>query len=593
MFFGTVRGSYDSNAQLRFRRQPRGSRGGARGKRGAVRSQSVLIVDADGARADRSAGAQALHVLRQPALRGRPRALPAAHGLLRHARRSRGVAERGARDLSGCLGRRGSGAQAARARRRGRRRAGAARRRPAGAGACVPPARPASPAAAPPPRAVLPLACAGRARRSAARAGRATRPRCRAGSAGPRVARKPRQRCRLPRRPWRYPAQRTAAATPPRRAWPPAPAQLRAARRHACCPATPLRGRPPQARRRARRLRRSWRRPPGQSPAGGRGPAKPVFEDSNVREVLKALGDASATGETRQMQVAAAAARGHRRARRSQRHAGAETARDAPRRGQRARCRPRRADGGAIPLLKPDDTGTRRALKEAVASNAPVCLRGAAAVVGAAGRARQGAAARDLQRLHAVHRRGQPRRPQVVRAAARILQRRDLGQAGGALRALGVRLGGGRAGESAGEGARHRSGDGGDARSAGSRAHRRHGRIQADRRGAPRRRCRLVPAPPKAARRKPARLQRAPLRAAAAAAKGRARGSGKVGARDRRGPHTLEETLEILGAGQLSIDNGNGETLNDSGVRHLHVEVQKNSPFSKLLERLSERLKRP
>jgi hypothetical protein len=28
-------------------------------------------------------------------------------------------------------------------------------------------------------------------------------------------------------------------------------------------------------------------------------------------------------------------------------------------------------------------------------------------------------------------------------------------------------------------------------------------------------------------------------------------------------------------------------------VRHLHVEVQKNSPFSKLLERLSERLKRP
>ena len=31
--------------------------------------------------------------------------------------------------------------------------------------------------------------------------------------------------------------------------------------------------------------------------------AKPVFEDSNVREVLKALGDASATGETRQMQA--------------------------------------------------------------------------------------------------------------------------------------------------------------------------------------------------------------------------------------------------------------------------------------------------
>jgi hypothetical protein len=69
-------------------------------------------------------------------------------------------------------------------------------------------------------------------------------------------------------------------------------------------------------------------------------------------------------------------------------------------------------------------------------------------------------------------------------------------------------------------------------------------------------------------------------------------GRGKVGARDNRGPQSLEETLEILGASQLSIDNGTGETLNESGVRHLRVEVQKNSPFSRLLERLSERLKK-
>jgi len=62
--------------------------------------------------------------------------------------------------------------------------------------------------------------------------------------------------------------------------------------------------------------------------------------------------------------------------------------------------------------------------------------------------------------------------------------------------------------------------------------------------------------------------------------------------RDTRGPQTLEETLEILGASQLTIDTGRGETINDSGVRHLQVEVQKNSPFSKLLERLSERLKK-
>ena len=66
----------------------------------------------------------------------------------------------------------------------------------------------------------------------------------------------------------------------------------------------------------------------------------------------------------------------------------------------------------------------------------------------------------------------------------------------------------------------------------------------------------------------------------------------RVPARETRGPQTLEETLEILGASQLTIDTGRGENNNDSGVRHLRVEVQKNSPFSKLLERLSERLKK-
>jgi hypothetical protein len=70
------------------------------------------------------------------------------------------------------------------------------------------------------------------------------------------------------------------------------------------------------------------------------------------------------------------------------------------------------------------------------------------------------------------------------------------------------------------------------------------------------------------------------------------RGRAKVGARERKGAPTLEETLEILGAGELQMDNGTGETLNESGVRHLRVEVQKNSPFSKLLERLSERMKK-
>ncbi|MDE2138212.1 MAG: hypothetical protein KGJ68_12315, partial [Gammaproteobacteria bacterium] len=81
--------------------------------------------------------------------------------------------------------------------------------------------------------------------------------------------------------------------------------------------------------------------------------------------------------------------------------------------------------------------------------------------------------------------------------------------------------------------------------------------------------------------------------AGAAAARNRTRTPGRVGARERRGGPTLEETLEILGATELTIEADRGEIVNDTGVRHLQVEVQKNSPFSRLLERLSERAKKP
>jgi hypothetical protein len=67
---------------------------------------------------------------------------------------------------------------------------------------------------------------------------------------------------------------------------------------------------------------------------------------------------------------------------------------------------------------------------------------------------------------------------------------------------------------------------------------------------------------------------------------------GRVRAKEHRSPKTLEETLEILGASDLEIDNGRGEMLNDTGVRHLRVEVQKNTPFSKLLDRISERVRK-
>jgi len=61
----------------------------------------------------------------------------------------------------------------------------------------------------------------------------------------------------------------------------------------------------------------------------------------------------------------------------------------------------------------------------------------------------------------------------------------------------------------------------------------------------------------------------------------------------RKGPHSLEETLEILGAGSLEIDNGRGELINESGVRHLKVEVvRKNSPFQRLVARLTERVRK-
>ena len=55
---------------------------------------------------------------------------------------------------------------------------------------------------------------------------------------------------------------------------------------------------------------------------------------------------------------------------------------------------------------------------------------------------------------------------------------------------------------------------------------------------------------------------------------------------------TLEETLEILGAGELKMDDGGAASINDSGVRHLRLEPAKEKPsrLSRLFERLSERL---
>jgi hypothetical protein len=99
-----------------------------------------------------------------------------------------------------------------------------------------------------------------------------------------------------------------------------------------------------------------------------------------------------------------------------------------------------------------------------------------------------------------------------------------------------------------------------------------------------------APAAPKAAAAPAPKAAVKPAPPAANATVKRGKSSNKVRSRDRKSPQSLEETLEILGADQLEIDNGRGELLNDTGVRHLKVSVQKNSPFTRLLDRLSERV---
>ncbi|MGD9597157.1 MAG: hypothetical protein AB7G76_09560 [Steroidobacteraceae bacterium] len=82
---------------------------------------------------------------------------------------------------------------------------------------------------------------------------------------------------------------------------------------------------------------------------------------------------------------------------------------------------------------------------------------------------------------------------------------------------------------------------------------------------------------------------------AAAAQAGKRPAAGARVAAPRKKARTLEEsleqTLEILGASDLEIDKGRGELLNDTGVRHLSVKIDKRtSTFSKLLDRLSDRV---
>jgi hypothetical protein len=64
-----------------------------------------------------------------------------------------------------------------------------------------------------------------------------------------------------------------------------------------------------------------------------------------------------------------------------------------------------------------------------------------------------------------------------------------------------------------------------------------------------------------------------------------------VQGRTRVKPKTLEQTLEILGANLLEVEDERAASINDSGVRHVRLEVAKDKPskLSRLLDRLSER----
>jgi hypothetical protein len=354
-----------------------------------------------------------------------------------------------------------------------------------------------------------------------------------------------------------------------------------------------------------------------------------VFAGSNVREVLQALGDASATGQTRLMRapppppapkVAAAPAANDISDTQVLRLL--ETRRDVSADTAGAESAPAQDPAhGAIPLLKPDDTGTREALKSAVTSNAPVLFA--------------------VQLQWSVQQVELDKVPPLAIFSAYTLYTVEGSRDG--RKWFGLRLGFFSDAISAKQVAHYVRSEFTAVAVVPVSSQEKARATDQDRQAATVGAPASVPAGPvdefkliddEPAREEMAKLATrsaaAPQPAAKPAAEGGARkipgrpipkvavgralvqaqaaapvpapaaakqrppqrGAGKVGARDKRGPQSLEETLEILGASQLSIDNGKGETLNESGVRHLRVEVQKNSPFSKLLERLSERMKK-
>ncbi|HPF26175.1 MAG TPA: hypothetical protein P5528_08175 [Steroidobacteraceae bacterium] len=95
-------------------------------------------------------------------------------------------------------------------------------------------------------------------------------------------------------------------------------------------------------------------------------------------------------------------------------------------------------------------------------------------------------------------------------------------------------------------------------------------------------------------------VNKASVKAAVEAARPSGRKSERKGgrlarqsAKSKSSASRLDETLEILGADQLDFDKGRGELISDSGVRHLRMHVdQRGSKFTSLLDRIAQKLGR-
>ncbi|MGH8319146.1 MAG: hypothetical protein ACREUL_14415 [Steroidobacteraceae bacterium] len=330
-------------------------------------------------------------------------------------------------------------------------------------------------------------------------------------------------------------------------------------------------------------------RPAPQAPRIQQPAKKPIFAHSNVKEVLAALDTRDgATGETRRMPTPAVA---------HEARADDSTLTDT----QVLRfLETRREESGAggvdpaaesgISLLKPDDTGTRRALKEAVTRDEPVSFA--------------------VQLQWSVQPVELDTVPPLAIFSAYTLYSVEGSREG--RKWYGLRLGFFNDAISAKQVAYYVRSEFASVAVVPVSARERERATEDNQRsagvGSPRKRSESVDnefklidsdttaaeapraAPAAAASRAPAASQSGAPQAAAT--RDARKGAGKVAAHERRTPQTLEETLEILGANQLAIDGNSGDSLSDTGVRHLRVEVQKNTPFSRLLERLSERVRK-